>query len=174
MSEIAHALYSRVPVFSGRRDNIIGMLLMHDVLAATASQMTVLATTAPDGPTVSPVPEGGGSNLYTDPDIGGRDEEGSAGVGGSNGDVGGRRSRSASRAMALAYVPPVVSVKSCMYQLGSLPRFEANTRCNTALMAFKSAGPNLGASFPVFWRVFFDVIFLSARGCLQCTVHAPA
>lgn len=37
-----------------------------------------------------------------------------------------------------------ISVRSCMYQIGSLPRFSKNTTLTKVLQAFKSGAPNMG------------------------------
>lgn len=109
--ELATSMFSRVPVYSGKRSNIIGMLLVHDVLAAAAGMI-------PDNAT------GEGAGAGADADAGDEDEDGR----------GGTANVSISR----------ISVRSCMYQIGSLPRFSKNTTLTKVLQAFKSGAPNMG------------------------------
>ena len=101
-------MYSRVPVYSGKRSNIIGMLLVHDVLAA-AAQM---------------IPE--------DVAVAAEASAADAGAGSGDGKYNPNSSTSA------------VSVRSCMYQIGSLPRFTNTTALTKCLQAFKSGAPNMG------------------------------
>ena len=111
--ELATSMFSRVPVYSGKRSNIIGMLLVHDVLAAAAGMI-------PDNAT------GEGAGAGADADAGDEDEDEDG--------RGGTANVSISR----------ISVRSCMYQIGSLPRFSKNTTLTKVLQAFKSGAPNMG------------------------------